>query len=213
VIECERTGSNMLLDDAVKVETGIRRELQPFEELFKLHRRNVYAVCLGMTRNTADAEDLSQEVFLQVLRKLNTFRGESSFATWLHRLTVNHVLMYFRRRRCRREQLTEGGELPEPNSQDRRARGNFPVLDRIALNEAIGSLAPGYRTVLVLHDIQGLEHHEIASILGCSVGTTKSQLHKARMKLRGLLRQRPQPCTTAGTDETANADVRDLCLA
>lgn len=189
-----------MADDSVKVEGRIRGKVPPFDELFRLHRRRVYAVCFRMTGNTADAEDLSQEVFVQVFRKLNTFRGESSFTTWLHRLTVNHVLMYFRKRRSRREQLTEDGETPEPAIQGRKVLANIPILDRLALDEAIVKLPPGYRTVFVLHEIQGLQHLEIANILNCSVGSTKSQLHKARMKLRRLLRHRPHP----GKDATAN---------
>jgi len=189
-----------MADDSVKVEGRIRGKVPPFDELFRLHWRRVYAVCFRMTGNTADAEDLSQEVFVQVFRKLNTFRGESSFTTWLHRLTVNHVLMYFRKRRSRREQLTEDGETPEPAIQGRKVLANIPILDRLALDEAIVKLPPGYRTVFVLHEIQGLQHLEIANILNCSVGSTKSQLHKARMKLRRLLRHRPHP----GKDATAN---------
>src|SRR5690348_13347095 len=104
----------MAREDPVKEEPGIvRDEIQPFEELFKAHHRRVYAVCLRMTGNAAEAEDLTQEVFLQAFRKLGSFRGESAFSTWLHRLTVNCVLMHFRRRRSRREQLTEDGEMPE----------------------------------------------------------------------------------------------------
>jgi RNA polymerase sigma-70 factor (ECF subfamily) len=178
----------MLIDDPVKDEKMIRGELLPFEELFKLHIGKVFAVCLRMTGSTAEAEDLSQEVFIQVFRKLGTFRGESAFSTWLHRLTVNHVLMYFRKSRRRREQLTEDGELPERTIKGRNVLTSFPILDRLALAEAIGKLAPGYRAVLVLHDVEGLQHLEIANILGCSVGTSKSQLHKARMKMRRLLR-------------------------
>jgi RNA polymerase sigma-70 factor, ECF subfamily len=180
-------------DDLVKAEGRILGKIPPFDELFRLHWRRVYAVCFRMTGNTADAEDLSQEVFVQVFRKLNTFRGESSFTTWLHRLTVNHVLMYFRKRRSRREQLTEDGETPERAVQGRKVLENIPILDRLALIEAIVNLPPGYRTVFVLHDVQGLEHLEIAKILNCSVGTTKSQLHKARMKLRRFLQRRRRP--------------------
>src|SRR5688572_28574059 len=141
-----------------------------------------------MTGNAAEAEDLSQEDFVQVFRKLDDFRGESAFTTWLYRLTVNEVLTYFRKRRSRREQLTDDGELPERTVQGPNALTSSKIVDRIALNEAIARLAPGYRTVFVLHDIEGFQHFEIANILGCSVGTTKSQLHKARMKLRKLLR-------------------------
>ena len=103
----------MLLEDSGKDERRLRGNSESFEELFKLHHRRVYAVCLRMTGNAAEAEDLSQEVFVQVFRKLDTFRGESAFTTWLHRLTVNHVLMHFRKNRSRKEQLTEDGELPE----------------------------------------------------------------------------------------------------
>jgi RNA polymerase sigma-70 factor (ECF subfamily) len=189
----------MLIDDPVKDEKMIRGELLPFEELFKLHHRRVYAVCLRMTGNAAEAEDLSQEVFVQVFRKLDTFRGESAFTTWLHRLTVNHVLMHFRRNRSRKEQLTENGELPEQVIKARNVITSFPILDRLALAEAIVKLAPGYRAVFVLHDVEGLQHLEIANILGCSVGTSKSQLHKARMKMRRLLRQQTHPSQTAAT--------------
>src|SRR6266498_246815 len=190
----------MLLDDSVREEQRIRDDLEPFEKLFKLHYRKVHAVCLRMTGNTAEAEDLSQEVFVQVFRKLDTFRGESAFTTWLHRLTVNHVLMHFRKNRSRKEQLTEDGELLEQVIKARNVITSFPILDRLALDEAILKLAPGYRAVFILHDVEGLQHIAIANILGCSVGTSKSQLHKARMKMRHLLRQpkRPsEPVTTS----------------
>jgi RNA polymerase sigma-70 factor (ECF subfamily) len=198
----------MLIDDPVKEEGMLRGDLLPFEELFKLHQRRVYAVCLRMTGNTAEAEDLLQEVFIQVFRKLGSFRGESAFTTWLHRLTVNHVLMHFRKRRSRKEQLTEDGELPEQVIKSRKT--SFPILDRIALNEAIVKLAPGYRAVFVLHDVEGLQHLEIANLLGCSVGTSKSQLHKARMKMRRLLRQATRPSQTATTSTGIKPNLEDL---
>src|SRR3989442_7159159 len=178
----------MSTDDPVKDEGMIRGDLQPFEELFKLYHGKVYAVCLRMTGNPAEAEDLAQEVFVQVFRKLDTFRGESAFTTWLHRLTVNHVLMYFRKTSRTREHLTEDGEMPELTIKGRNVLTSMPLLDRLALDEAIVQLSPGYRAVFVLHDVEGLQHLEIANILGCSVGTSKSQLHKARMKMRRLLR-------------------------
>jgi RNA polymerase sigma-70 factor, ECF subfamily len=161
---------------------------QAFEEIFRLHHRKVYSLCLRMIGNSTEAEDLTQEVFVQVFRKLASFRGESAFATWLHRLTVNQVLMHFRKSHVRKEQLTEDGEVPVAISIDRNNRS--PVLDRIALDEAIVQLPRGYRMVFVLHDVQGLEHNEIASLLGCSIGTSKSQLHRARMRMRFLLRRR-----------------------
>jgi RNA polymerase sigma-70 factor (ECF subfamily) len=200
----------MLIDDPVKEEGMLSDELLPFEEIFKLHHRRVYAVCLRMTGNSAEAEDLCQEVFIQVFRKLDTFRGESAFTTWLHRLTVNHVLMHFRKQRSRKEQLTEDGELPEPVNKSLNVPTSFPILDRLALNEAIVKLAPGYRAVFVLHDVEGLQHIEIANILGCSVGTSKSQLHKARLKLRRLLRQPTHLTKTAKPSDEVTINLEGL---
>jgi RNA polymerase sigma-70 factor (ECF subfamily) len=146
-----------------------------------------------MTQNQSEAEDLAQEVFIQLFRKLGSFRGESAFTTWLHRLTVNQVLMHFRKRSVKLEQTTEEGETPVQVVVGTSNPNQMPVVDRIALDRAIGQLPPGYKKVFVLHDVEGHEHEEIARMLGCSVGTSKSQLHKARMKLRMLLRkQRPR---------------------
>jgi RNA polymerase sigma-70 factor (ECF subfamily) len=146
-----------------------------------------------MTANTAEAEDLAQEVFIQLYRKSGSFRGESAFTTWLHRLTVNQVLMHFRRRGVKVEQVTEDGEGPQQVVVGTENPSQMPVVDRIALDKAISQLPPGYRSVFVLHDVEGHEHEEVARLLGCSVGTSKSQLHKARMKLRQLLRQQNEP--------------------
>ena len=163
---------------------------QSFEEIFQLHNRRVYALCFRMTGNSTEAEDLTQDVFIQVFRKLATFRGDSAFTTWLHRLTVNQVLMHFRKNHVRKEELTEDGEMPVGIMIDRNRFNRTPVLDRLALNEAIAQLPRGYRIVFVLHDVEGLEHSEIASLLGCSIGTSKSQLHRARMRMRLLLGRR-----------------------
>jgi RNA polymerase sigma-70 factor (ECF subfamily) len=198
----------MLVNGPQKDETTAREEFQSFEELFNLHHRRVYALCLRMTGNTTEAEDLTQEVFVQVFRKLDTFRGESSFTTWLHRLTVNLVLMYFRKKTRRKEEQTEDGELPEQMIRGRKVLMGPPILDKLALDEAIVKLAPGYRAVFILHDVEGLEHHEIAKILGCSVGTSKSQLHKARLKLRRTLRQ-THP-NQAGTSSGINKALEGL---
>ena len=186
----------MLVDDTVKDGRRIQGDLLSFEELFKLHHGKVYSLCLRMTGNTTEAEDLSQEVFVQVFRKLDTFRGESAFTTWLHRLTVNQVLMHFRKSRIRKELLTERGELPDQLINGGNVLTSFSILDRLALDEAIVKLAPGYRAVFVLHDVEGLEHLEISNILGCSIGTSKSQLHKARIRMRKLLRERTHPRKT-----------------
>jgi RNA polymerase sigma-70 factor (ECF subfamily) len=178
----------------VKIERNAQsHQAQPFEEVFRLHHRRVYSLCLRMIGNSAEAEDLTQDVFVQVFRKLESFRGESAFTTWLHRLTVNQVLMHFRKKHVRKEQLTEDGEMPVGIMVDRNRFNRSPVLDRLSLDEAIVKLPLGYRTVFVLHDVEGLEHSEIASLLGCSIGTSKSQLHRARMRMRLLLKQRTVP--------------------
>jgi len=164
-------------------------DMQAFEQIYERHNRRVYSLCLRMTGNVQEAEDLAQEVFIQLFRKIGSFRGDSAFTTWLHRLTVNQVLMHFRKRNVKLEQTTEDGETPVQVVVGTANPNKMPVVDRIALDRAIAQLPPGYRTVFTLHDIEGHEHEEISRLLGCSVGTSKSQLHKARMKLRMLLRQ------------------------
>ena len=175
--------------DYALAQAASQGEMAAFEQLYQRHNRRVYSLCLRMTQNVSEAEDLAQEVFIQLFRKIGSFRGESAFTTWLHRLTVNQVLMHFRKRSVKLEQTTEEGETPIQVVVGTGNPNSMPVVDRIALDKAIGQLPPGYRTVFVLHDVEGHEHEEIARMLGCSVGTSKSQLHKARMKLRGLLRQ------------------------
>ena len=162
-------------------------DMAAFEQLYARHSRRVYSLCLRMTANTAEAEDLAQEVFIQLYRKAGSFRGESAFTTWLHRLTVNQVLMHFRRRGVKVEQVTDDGESPQQVVLGTENPSQMPVVDRIALDRAVAKLPPGYRAVFVLHDVEGHEHEEVARLLGCSVGTSKSQLHKARMRLRQLL--------------------------
>jgi RNA polymerase sigma-70 factor (ECF subfamily) len=162
-------------------------DMSAFEELYERHSRRVYSLCLRMTANTAEAEDLAQEAFIQLFRKIGSFRGDSAFTTWLHRLTVNQVLMHFRKKGVRMEHTTDDGEPPVQVVSGTEDPLKMPVVDRIALDKAIKRLPPGYRTVFVLHDVEGHEHEEISRLLGCSVGTSKSQLHKARMKLRTLL--------------------------
>ncbi len=165
-----------------------------FELLYQLHSRRVYALCLRMVGNPSDAEDLMQEAFLQLFRKIGTFRGESAFSTWLHRMTVNVVLMRLRKKTLPAASLEEttepdeetGGPRKDIGAPDLRLSG---AVDRVNLERSIEKLPPGYRTVFVLHDVQGFEHNEIAGIMGCSVGNSKSQLHKARTRLRELLQE------------------------
>ncbi len=175
--------------DLMLAQKSAEGSMEAFEELYRRHSRRVYSLCLRMTANVEKAEDLAQDVFVHLFRKIGSFRGQSAFTTWLHRVTVNQVLMHFRKRSVKTEKTTEDGETPvqiETGTSDPNA---MPIIDRIALDKAIAQLPPGYKSVFVLHDIEGHEHTEVAKILGCSVGTSKSQLHKARMKLRGLLTQ------------------------
>src|SRR5205814_159659 len=165
-----------------------------FELLYQLHSRRVYALCLRMVNNPADAEDLMQEAFLQLFRKIGTFRGESAFSTWLHRMTVNVVLMRLRKKSLPVASLEETTEPDEETSGPRKDIGAPDLrlsgaVDRVNLERSIEKLPPGYRTVFVLHDVQGYEHNEIADIMGCSVGNSKSHLHKARTRLRELLQE------------------------
>jgi RNA polymerase sigma-70 factor (ECF subfamily) len=165
-----------------------------FGRLYGLHSRRVYSLCLRMVGNTAEAEDLTQEAFLQLFRKIATFRGESAFSTWLHRLAVNVVLMKLRKKSGNElslDQITEpdeeaGGPRRDFGTLDLRLSGS---IDRVNLQRAVDQLPPGYKSVFVLHDVQGYEHNEIAEIMGCSIGNSKSQLHKARMRLRELLHE------------------------
>ena len=183
------------------IERAQRGDEAAFAALFESHKRRVYSLCLRMTANTAEAEDLTQEAFLQLFRKISTFRGESAFSTWLHRLVVNVVLMHLRKKGLQQVSLDE----PD-TSQDEPVKRDFgdedrrlmKAVDRLGLERAIAKLPGGYRTVFILHDIEGYEHNEIAEIMNCSVGNSKSQLHKARMKLREGLREEQRGSQAAG---------------
>lgn len=161
--------------------------LAAFELIYQRYHRRTYSLALRMTGSQTEAEDLTQEVFIQLFRKIGSFRGDSAFSTWLHRMTVNQVLMHFRKRSVKNEKTSEDGEMPEQTVRGTANPSKMQVVDRIALKNAIAELPNGYRNVFVLHDVEGFEHEEVARIMGISVGTSKSQLHKARLKLRGLL--------------------------
>jgi RNA polymerase sigma-70 factor (ECF subfamily) len=180
------------LAEAEAIERARQGDAGAFEALYALHKRRVYSLCLRMTGNTAEAEDLTQEAFLQLYRKIATFRGESAFSTWLHRLSVNVVLMHLRKKGLPEVSLEESLE-PQQEDGPRKDYGTRDdvlagSIDRLHLQRAIEGLPPGYRVIFVLHDVEGYEHNEIAEMMGCSIGNSKSQLHKARMKLRDLLR-------------------------
>src|ERR1700682_5329007 len=182
------------LSEAEVIQRARQGDRTAFEYLYRLHSRRVYAVCLRMVTDPTDAEDLTQEAFLLLFRKIHTFRGESAFSTWLHRLAVNLVLM-----RLRKKSLPTVSIEAAPDPNDENGWPNIDIgtpdlllegsIDRINLARCITQLPLGYRTMFVLHDIQGYEHREIAKILGRSVGYSKSQLHKARTRLRELLHE------------------------
>ncbi len=175
-----------------------------FEALYARHKRRIFSLCLRMTGNYAQAEDFTQEVFLQLFRKIALFRGESAFSTWLHRLAVNIVLMHWRKKNLIEVPLEEILEPQHENAPKKdigkRDDTLYGAIDRIALEQALEDLSAGYRMVFVLHDIEGYEHNEIAEMLGCSIGNSKSQLHKARMKLRTLL-------PLAGSQDPKNVQI------
>ena len=182
-----------LRDDAelTLVQRAQQGEEEAFATLFESHKRRVYSVCLRMTKDVTAAEDLTQEAFLQVFRNIGTFRGDSAFSTWLHRLAVNTVLM-----NLRRSKSPPMVSLDEPVSFEspslRRDFGKDDpnlsgVIDRIFLRRAIRELPAGCRKIFGLHSVQGYQHHEIAELLHCSIGNSKSQLHRAKRKMRDLL--------------------------
>ncbi len=188
----ERQRQGAEFDEAEAIERARQGDAHAFQALYDKHKRRVYSLCLRMTANTAEAEDLTQEAFLQLYRKIATFRGESAFSTWLHRLSVNVVLMHLRKKSLpvvSLEETTQGGDEDTPKkdfgADDMALAGS---IDRLQLQKAVEDLPPGYRTIFVLHDVEGYEHNEIATIVGCSIGNSKSQLHKARMKLRDMLK-------------------------
>jgi len=182
------------LTDADLVRLAQQGDAAAFEQIYRAHSRRVYALCLRMIGNPADAEEFTQDAFLQLFRKIHTFRGDSAFNTWLHRLTVNIVLMKLRKKTLPVDSLDENAEPGEETGKRRPELGGPDLLlngsiDRVYLQRAVDHLPPGYRKMFILHDVQGYRHDEIARILGCSVGNCKSQVHKARMRLRELLQK------------------------
>jgi RNA polymerase sigma-70 factor, ECF subfamily len=205
--------------DAELIACAQRGEEKAFEALFHKYKRRVYYLCLRMIGNTAEAEELTQEAFLQLFRKIHSFRSESAFSTWLHRLSVNIVLMRLRKKTPKEIPFETADENENAERPPREFGARDLVLagsvDRICIKLAVAKLPKGYRQVFVLHDVLGCEHNEIAEILGYSIGNSKSQLHKARMRLRKLLgtrlRRKPR-CTkalnTAGFAQSTNDSPR-----
>ena len=186
----EATAARPRSSERQLISRAIKGEESAFAELFETHKNHVYSLCLRMTGNVAEAEDLTQDAFIQVFRKLGTFRGDSALSTWIYRVAVNTALMHFRKKALRQVSLDQRPSQDAPKEKidlsqnDGRLQG---TVDRIALTRAIGELPQGYRTIFLLHDVEGYGHQEIARLLKCSVGNSKSQLHKARLKIREAL--------------------------
>ena len=196
-----------LSDHALAIAAG-KGDLKAFETLYERHNRRVFSLCLRMTQNGAEAEDLAQEAFIQLFRKIGSFRGESAFTTWLHRLTVNQVLMHFRKRSVKLERTTDEGETPVQIVRGTENPNSMPVMDRIALDNALKQLPPGYRSVFLLHDVEGHEHEEIAKILliRCSSGLTYQAF-----AFHDLLKGKENLVRIYGLDEVVR-DLRSYCL-
>jgi RNA polymerase sigma-70 factor (ECF subfamily) len=169
-----------------------RGDAAAFERIYQLYGRRIYALCLRIARNPTEAEDLTQEAFLRAFRKIQTFRGESAFSTWLYRLALNVVLMKLRKKQVPEASLEEmrkrnaesTGQSKEVGGPDLHLAG---LMDRLNLERAVEQLPSAFKTVFVLHDIQGYKHHEIAEMMDLSIGTSKGRLHRARTRLRELL--------------------------
>ena len=164
-----------------------------FETLYKAHGKRIYNLCLRMLKNSAEAEDLTQQVFLQLFRKIASFRGESGFSTWLHRVAVNMVLMHLRNRKQIEISIDDPGEsstaVTDQSEFERADRSMFGAIDRMNLFRAIRKLPSGCKQLFLLHHVFGYKHSEIVRLLGCSVGCSKSQVHRARKRLQALLQE------------------------
>jgi RNA polymerase sigma-70 factor, ECF subfamily len=182
------------LTEAEIIRRAQRGDSAAFEHIYQLHSPRIYGLCLRIVRNPTEAEDLTQEAFLLVFRKIQTFRGESAFPTWLHRLALNVVLMQLRKKNSQPASLEpktkpiEEGGRPSVRfgGSDSQLAG---LIDRLHLKRAVGRLPLAHKIVFMLHDVQGYKHSEIAKMMDCSVGTSKGQLHRARKRLRSLLRE------------------------
>ena len=172
------------------VERCRRGELGAFETLYRQHSGRLFSLAVRMLGNPADAEDLLQEIVLTAHRKLESFRGDSALGTWLYRLAMNQILDHVRSRAARTGQMTDGLDDATLLADASGHRLADRAITRLDLERALAELPEGCRAAFVLHDVEGLEHREVSEVLGIAEGTSKSQVHKARLRLRGLLRQR-----------------------
>jgi RNA polymerase sigma-70 factor, ECF subfamily len=176
--EADRAAEGLLVDRCRRGDPGA------FEEIYRRHAPRVYSLAYRLTGSLADAEDLLQEAFLLIHRKLDSFKGDSALGTWIYRLATNCCVDFLRSRQHREDQATD--TLDEALPPTPRATGALRV-EHLDLERAIARLPPGYRSAFVLHDVEGFGHNEVAAMLGIAEGTSKSQVHKARMRLRDLL--------------------------
>jgi RNA polymerase sigma-70 factor, ECF subfamily len=190
------TNATAHLDSAL-IKRAQQGDSDAFATLFHTHKTRIYSLCFRMTNNATEAEDLAQDAFLQVFRKLASFRGDSALSTWLYRIAVNTVLMHFRRKAPCAVSLDQ----PYSHQDAKPARREYGTRDgrletsvtRVALNRAISELPESCRAIFLLHEVEGYQHREIAELLGCSVGNSKSRLHKAKLQIRAFLVSTPQP--------------------
>jgi len=206
------------LTESEAIKRAQRGDTSAFERIYQLYGRRVYALCLRMARNPAEAEDLTQEAFLTVFRKIHTFRGTSAFYTWLHRIAVNLVLMRLRKQPRLQASPESTGEQGEDRARPSEELGGPDLLlagslDRLNLERAINRLKPCHKLVVVLHDIQGYKHREIAQILDWSIGNSKAQLHRAHRKLRESLRNTPSLRWVAPVRANQTASGTRMCLS
>lgn len=188
---CKHPQSPSKRSQAETVARAQAGDHEAFSDIYERHKKRVFSICMRIVRDFALAEDLSQETFLQVHRKIASFRGDSDFTTWLHRLAVNTVLMYMRKRSLPvvslDNMMTEIQEERAARDFGTRDLSQAGVIDRLTIDRALSELAPGYRAIYILHDVEGFNHGEIASMQDCTCGNSKSQLHKARRALRTTL--------------------------
>jgi len=212
----EATTTAQFDSDLHLVQRVQRGDSDAFAFLFHSNKARIYSVCLRMTNNLAEAEDLMQDAFLQAFRKLASFRGDSALSTWLYRIAINTVLMHFRKKKLRQVSIEEpygpdvstaDQKIPsrEYGRSDDRLAGS---VDRIALARAISELPSGYRTIYLLHEVEGYEHQEIAEMLNCSIGNCKSQLHKAKLRIRDLLLRAQKSVKAARRTSSPNEVAR-----
>jgi RNA polymerase sigma-70 factor (ECF subfamily) len=214
--------TNAVRTDSELISRAQDGDPQACAAIFDLHRRRVYSTCLLMTKNVSDAEDMMQDAFIQIFRGLRTFRGDSAFSTWIYRVVVNTVLMTRRKKHLREISLDEPATLdysPVPREFGRDDTKLVGAIDRVALIQAANELPEGCREIFILHEVEGYEHHEIAERLRCSIGNSKSQLHKARLKMRKFLASgkkrigRKRPANQANGYRSRSLTVRPLLPA